>query len=196
MKLPTLCSLMASACLALVVPGNLETSDTSHSGLLVERQSVPTSGGVPLINTVNTWRSRYKLPSLTWDTTLAEYALDATSGWYCGGDIRTSLKGNTLAQVWAGGIESNTKNWDLQGGTPFGLAYTSWLCSRPTEVLTNDNGVDRCALLNRYFGYQMGKNPGLSDILTRKEYKRIGCAFKSTKSDCGGYHGWWVCNLN
>lgn len=195
MKLPTFCSLMASACLALVVPGNLETSDTSdtsHSGLLVERQSVPTSGGVPLINTVNTWRSRYKLPSLAWDTTLAGYAQNAALDGTCDQMPRHQLLRDTLAEVISPGIETNTENWDLQGGTPFGLTYSgAWLCQRPTAILTNDNGVDRCALGERYLHVPNGESPGLSDILTSKSYKRIGCAYTSI-----GCTGWWICYLN
>ena len=186
---------MASGCLALVIPGRLEDGSTVHDGVLVERQSVPTSGGVPLIDTINIWRSRYKLPLLTWDTSLAGYAKQATEGFYCGGQLKHNLQGDTLAQVISIGIETNTKNWDLQGGTPFGLTYSgSWLCGRPTEVLTNDNGVDRCALQKRYLHILSELNPGLSDVLTSKVYKRIGCAFEDAR--CEGYLGWWVCNLN
>jgi hypothetical protein len=192
MKLTTICSLMASVCLALVIPEQLENE---YTGLLVERQSVPSSGGVPLINTVNTWRSRYKLPSLTWDTTLAGYAADAGRSGTCNESPRHIIQGNTLAQVISPGIETNTKNWDLQGGTPFGLTYSgAWLCQRPTAILTNDNGVDRCALGQRYLGIFGSLNPGLSDNLTNKSYKRIGCAF--TSISCPNVQGFWVCNLS
>lgn len=195
MKIPTICSLMASACFALVIPGHLENSNTINNALLVERQFVPTSGGVPLINTVNTWRSRYKLPSLTWDVTLAGYAADAGSGGTCNDNPRHVLQGSSLAQVISPGIETNSKNWDLQGGTPFGLTYSGgWLCQKPTTMLTNDNGVDRCALGERYLGLPNGQNPGLSDILNNKSYKRIGCAYTSIR--CGDPKGWWICNLS
>jgi hypothetical protein len=195
MKFPTICCFMASVCSALVVPGHLENSNTIDGALIVERQSVPTSGGVPLINTVNTWRSRYKLPSLAWDTTLAKYAADAGRSGTCNDSPRHVIQGSTLAQVISPGIETNTKNWDLQGGTPFGLTYSgAWLCQRSTAVLTNDNGVDRCALGERYLGILSNFNPGLSDNLTNKSYKRIGCAF--TPISCPNVQGFWVCNLS
>ena len=104
MRLPTICSLIASAYLALMIPGHLEDGNTIHGGLLVERQSVPTSGGVPLINTVNIWRARYKLPSLTWDTTLAGYATDAGRGATCSESRRHAIRGDTRARV--------TKPWN------------------------------------------------------------------------------------
>jgi len=195
MKLPTICGLMASACLALVIPGHLENDNTIHGGLLLERQFVPTSGGVPLINTINTWRSRYKLPFLTWDTTLAGYAADAGKGGTCDASPRHVIRGDTQAQVISPGIETNTRNWDLQGGTPFGLTYSgAWLCQRSTAVLTNDDGVDRCALGERYLGVLNNFNPGLSDLLTSKIYKRIGCAF--TPISCPNVQGFWICNLS
>lgn len=195
MKLLTICSLMASVCLARVIPGHLESANTGHSDLLVERQSVPISGGVPLINTVNTWRSRYKLPSLTWDTTLAGYAADAGGSGTCDSSPRHVVRDGTLAEVISPGIETNTKNWDLQGGTPFGLTYSgAWLCQRTTAVLTNDNGVDRCALGQRYLGVISNFNPGLSDNLTNKSYKRIGCAF--TRINCPNVQGFWICYLS
>lgn len=195
MKLPTTCSLMASACLALVVPGHPENGNTIHGGLIMERQSVPTSGGVPLINMVNTWRSRYKLPSLTWDITLAGYAADTGRSETCSENPRHVIQGDSRAQVISPGIEANTKHWDLQGGTPFGLTYSgAWLCQRSTAVLTNDNGVDRCALGQRYLGVPSSFNPGLSGNLTNKSYKRIGCAFTPTR--CSDDQGFWICNLS
>ena len=195
MKLPTICSLMASACLALVVPGHPENGNTIHGSLIVGRQSVPTSSGVPLINTVNTWRSRYKLPSLTWDITLAGYAADAGRSGTCSENPRHVIQGDSRAQVISPGIETNTKNWNLQGETPFGLTYSgAWLCQRSTAVLTNDNGVDRCALGQHYLGVPSNFNPGLSDSLTNKSYKRIGCAF--TPISCPDVQGFWICNLS
>lgn len=137
-----------------------------------KRQSAPA-----YVQTMNTWRSKFCLPPLTYDSALEQSAVrqgnDAASQ---GSMVETPSNGE--GTVMAQG-----------GGEDFEWATLSWLC----EVHTTN--MDRCACANAYsnsrFTFQWTER-GHYDFLVGKQagqFGSIGCAYNDA------LRGLWTCSL-
>lgn len=167
--------------------GNCGAQDTS-----------PLSDGVSLLTTINKWRGIYSLPCLQWDDKLANDA--ASTGQQDGGDpdalAHHNPQGN--AEVLSGGSD-NDHGQNLQGLSPFEVAYMAWICEVQDPRLTID-GKDYCAI-----GQQISASyvpagedqTGHQKILTDSSYTRIGCAFTTNTNPQPwfGLQGIWGCDL-
>ena len=84
--------------------------------------------------------------------------------------------GGSTAQVITPGASKTWPKAALQGDSPFELAYVGWLCERKSSILTNDNGVDQCAVVDLNTNL-CNTEDGHYKILTDPRYKQIGCGF-------------------
>lgn len=80
---------------------------------------------------------------------------------------------------------------DLGGLTPFELSYCALLCENPEKLKS------QCALVDKYL-HMYYTDTGHYDILTSKDYTKIGCAFADNpdKDNNTPYQGLWVCDLS
>ncbi|KAL9608624.1 MAG: hypothetical protein Q9167_006567 [Letrouitia subvulpina] len=161
----------------------------------------PTSGGVPLIDTVNKWRKAYGLVQLQWDARCSQNAKKT-------GADSNGLPSNqtheiippTTSQVISPG--QSIRNGDYTQ-TPFELSYIGWLCEHPGGPLVQ-GGVDLCALQDRWLPLNPPPPPedpeGHFKILTGVDISAglrfIGCAFTPSAEEGDKiYQGQWVCDL-
>ncbi|KAL9137248.1 MAG: hypothetical protein Q9175_001530 [Cornicularia normoerica] len=160
-----------------------EPSDVSASG-------VPTSGGVPLIATVNKWRTAYGVNTLKWNSTLEANALKTGNDDH--GSIEThKLNLGSMAQVITPGQEVSVGN--LHGDSPFDLSYITWLCEVPTDPELEGQCQTVADVLHIKYN-----DTGHNDILCSKSYTAIGCAFARNiySTNASIYQGLWVCDLH
>ena len=147
----------------------------------------PTSGGITLLTTINKWRTKFNVPSLTWSTALVANVQKTEQDDH-GYHLNHELNPGSYAQVLAQGF--NTAMTCTAPDSPFELAYVGWLCEVPSGVLTNDNGVNQCDKVKNclHLRYSQGQI-GHWQILTNKDYKTVGCAFTAAKPAQAGYEG-------
>lgn len=159
----------------------------------------PTSGGVPLIDTINKWRKAFSLVELRWDARCSRNAKQ--TGCDSGGSPNNQtheIFAPTTSQVISPGQFIKVGNSPL---TPFENSYVGWLCEHPGGPLIQ-GGVDQCAVQGAELplGQPEDDPEGHYEILTGKGISAglrfIGCAFTpSPDQDSKKYQGQWVCDL-
>ena len=156
----------------------------------VSTPGVPKSGGVPLIATVNKWRTAYGLNTLKWNSTLEANALKTGNDDH--GFIEThELNPGSMAQVITPGQKDSVGN--LNGDSPFELSYITWLCEVPTDAELEGQCQTVVDVLHMRYS-----DTGHHDILCSKSYTAIGCAFARNpySTNASIYQGLWVCDLH
>ena len=88
-------------------------------------QVSPTSGGVPIIDTINKWRGLYNIGTLTWSDQLVANA-QKTGNDDGGLNENHELNPGSYAQVIAPSSLSFPEQ-NLEGDTPFELTYVAFL---------------------------------------------------------------------
>ncbi|KAI4213882.1 MAG: hypothetical protein LQ351_003577 [Letrouitia transgressa] len=161
----------------------------------------PTSGGVPLIDTINKWRKAFSLVELRWDPRCSQNA--KKTGCDSGGlpnNQTHEINPPTTSQVISPGQFVKTGNSPL---TPFELSYVGWLCEHPGGPLIQ-GGVDQCEVQGRELPLgrpEPPENPEghyeiLAGIGISESLRFIGCAFTpSPEEESKIYQGQWVCDL-
>ena len=162
-------------------------------------QAIPVSGGVPIINDINEYRQRAKLPLLAWDWHLVNnsYITAENNVWYHWEKFVHDLQPPSYAQVMTAGInDAGECGRNMKGWTPFQLSLLCWLCENPSDAAIRANCQQARAV--------SGCDPSLSDtehwqILHSAAYHQIGCAYAHhdvPNSDCSGFNGAWVCDFS
>jgi len=170
-----------------------QSSNLSASPALSSEDStsdVPNSGGVPLIDTANKWRTAYGLNTLEWNSALEANALKTGTDDH-GSNETHELNPGSMAQVITPGQEVSVGN--LNGDSPFELSYITWLCEVPTDPELEGQCQTVANVLHiRY------NDTGHHDILCSKSYTAIGCAFAQNpySTNASIYQGLWVCDLH
>ena len=153
----------------------------------------PLSAGVSYLTTINKWRSAYSLNTLKWSSKLAANA--QKTGTDDGGvNENHELNSGSMAQVITPGQQVGVG--DLEGESPFEIAYVGWLCEVPSDPELSANGVDQCALVKQVLNLYYTET-GHHDILTSTSYSEIGCYFapNPAANDKSEYQGLYVCDL-
>ena len=173
---------------------NPKPSHSPKTGTDAAAGEKTTSGGKPIIDSINQFRTEKGLPRLGWSPQMAKNA--AVTGQATGGRSMVHKMGpGTNGQVLIMGFddaEGCTRN--LGGYTPFELFYYSWLCEMP-----NDGALKgRCPDVLRRSRIDNRNQLSHYEILTAKRYKTIGCAFTSNSNaqKCGAFSGIWACDLS
>ena len=176
-------------------PVNHSQEPTLEDAEIAESDGSPYSDGVHLLTTINKWRKIYNLPLLKWNHQLELNALKTGNdgaGYY----QNHELNPGTMAQVITPGM-SVKYGGDLGGDSPFELSYVAWLCESSSDAELTSDGKDQCKLVddNLHMYYE---DKGHYDILTRKSYTNIGCAFADNPNSGidTPYQGLWVCDLS
>ncbi|KAL9039731.1 MAG: hypothetical protein Q9214_004758 [Letrouitia sp. 1 TL-2023] len=160
----------------------------------------PTSGGVPLIDTINKWRKAYNLVELRWDAQLSQNA--KKTGVDSGGlpnNQTHEINPPTTSQVIGPG--QSVRNGDYTQ-TPFELSVLGWLCEHPGGPLLQGQ-VDQCAIQGRWLPLGTPPPPDdpeghykiLAGIGISAGLRFIGCAFTPSPEEDKIYQGQWVCDL-
>lgn len=145
-----------------------------------------------ILAVANKWRSAYGLKTFTWDNELQGNA-QKTGNDDNGTDEKHELNGNSMAQVITPGINScSNKNCDGLS-SPFELAYLSgWLCERSSAPAL----AGKCPGAVAAASMSLGTETGHADILTNKDYTKIGCAFSGNGQPASAqWTGLWICDL-
>ncbi|KAI4152905.1 MAG: hypothetical protein LQ340_002633 [Diploschistes diacapsis] len=197
-------STAAAASSSAPVPASSPSSTSSSSSTGVSSDGSPLSGGVSILTTINAWRTAYNLNTLTWDASLANDA-HSTGVANNGGDT-TSLHHpggypDSFAEVITPGMSDELAGYNLQGDTPFELAWVSWLCEVSTDSelqASGFTGVDQCGVVSQVLNMQYS-DTGHHDICTSNSYQTVGCSFVSNPSFTSGggdpYQGLWSCDF-
>ncbi|KAL8746885.1 MAG: hypothetical protein Q9190_001150 [Brigantiaea leucoxantha] len=181
-------------------PSQLRSYQNAARGT-ISGSTLPSSAGIPLITTINKWRSAYDLPHLNWSATLASHATQVAidNGGRIGNEVHNLHDRNghlvAAAQVIAPGQVSRSADYP---DTPFELSFVGWLCEVPGGPL--DEG-DQCGQVSKYL-HLIGPRPphdprGHFKILMSRNYARIGCGFARdpSKGEREMWQGQWVCDL-
>jgi cysteine-rich secretory family protein len=162
---------------------------------------IPVTGGVPIINQVNTYRQRAGLASLSWNQNLA------VNAWNTG--VNNTIEKDyyhphhilfpgSYAQVIAEGFDDSTVcGANLQGFTPFLFSLLAWLCESPS-----DPGIAwSCTVAARISHQSSSGEIGHWQIFHSPAYNQIGCAYVPWNiANCadfvvGPWTGFWVCDF-
>ncbi|KAJ4348851.1 uncharacterized protein N0V89_010230 [Didymosphaeria variabile] len=122
-----------------------------------EPSSPPSSGG-GYIDTVNTWRAKLGLSNLSQDDTLQNNALKTCDDG--NGEMKHELNPGTFGQVLAPGQPDEFEKVFVGG----------WLCEKPD--MPGMDGI--CASMSD--GWAYNGQTGHADILSSKDYTKIGCS--------------------
>jgi hypothetical protein len=117
---------------------------------------------------VSKWRSAMGLSALAQDAKLQSNAQDTSAS--SGGQLKHKLNPGSMGQVMAPGSANDFESVFVGG----------WLCERPT--LPGLGSV--CNTASK--GWNHAGQTGHADILSSKNYKKIGCALAS---------GIWTCDV-
>ncbi|KAL1602326.1 hypothetical protein SLS60_005741 [Paraconiothyrium brasiliense] len=120
--------------------------------------SSPPSSGGGYIDTVNTWRGKLGLPTLTQDETLQNNALKTCDDG--NGEMKHELNPGTFGQVLAPGQPDEFEKVFVGG----------WLCEKPD--MPGMDGI--CATMSD--GWAYNGQTGHADILSSTDYTKIGCS--------------------
>ncbi|MCJ1333041.1 hypothetical protein MMC10_009735 [Thelotrema lepadinum] len=163
----------------------------------------PLNGGVTILSTINKWRTAYSLNNLTWSDGLTSDAL-ATGKFNNGGDVTTLQHPggypDSFAEVITPGMTDALSGYNLEGDTPFELAWVSWLCEVSTDPelqASGFSGVDQCGVVSKVLNMQYS-GTGHHDILTSGSYQTVGCAYVQNPAWTEGkdpYEGLWSCDF-
>jgi hypothetical protein len=159
--------------------------------------SIPVSGGVPILNDINTYRHNKGIQLLAWEPQLAERSSitgieDVTSHW--GAPVH-DLKPPSWAQVIVAGInDQGVCNRDIKPFTPFQLSLLGWVCENPRDPAIQGNCQQASDISH------IVDSPTDIDhwqILSNPDYNRIGCAFThhTQGNPCDTWTGFWICDL-
>ncbi|KAJ4289865.1 hypothetical protein N0V90_011198 [Kalmusia sp. IMI 367209] len=110
------------------------------------------------MDTVNTWRAKLGLSTLTQDSTLEANALKTCDDG--NGEMKHELNPGTFGQVLAPGQPDEFERVFVGG----------WLCERPD--MPGMDGI--CSSMSKGWAYD--GQTGHADILSSKDYTKIGCA--------------------
>jgi Cysteine-rich secretory protein family len=151
------------------------------------------SGGKPMIDSINEYRKRAGLPAQIWDNTLVSNA--AKTGQATGGKAMVhQMNRGTRGQVLAMGVDDGGRcTRDFASLTPFEVYFYSWLCEVPEHPAL----LGECNRILRTSRIMSAGQTGHYRILSSKGYKKIGCAFtkNSKATKCATWTGIWACDL-
>jgi len=170
---------------------NKEELKIEYKAVEIDGSSVEASAGKPMIQSINEYRSRARLPPLVWDSRLVSNAAktgDATHG----ERMQHQMNPGTFGQVLVEGTDSSC-GLESTNYTPFEVFYYSWLCENPNDAALQDN----CGSVLRTSRIDTGGQIGHWQILSDEKYKKIGCAFTRNQNvnRCSGFTGVWACDL-
>lgn len=176
-------------------PVNHSQGPTLEDAEIAESDGSPYSDGVHLLTTINKWRKIYNLPLLKWNHQLELNALKTGTdgaGYY----QNHELNPGTMAQVITPGMSVKYGD-DLGGDSPFELSFVAWLCESSSDAELKSDGKDQCKLVDDKL-HMYYDDKGHYEVLTRKEYTKIGCAFADNPNSGNAtpYQGLWVCDLS
>jgi hypothetical protein len=151
----------------------------------------PLSGGVSVLSTCNKFRDMYNLKGFKWSTQLASNA-GKTGRLNNGVTENHSLFEGSFAQVITPGLNSDISGVNLQGFTPFEMAYLSWMC----EVSSDSQISKMCPNMQSSMHMEYSET-GHYDILTSASYSSIGCTFTHNPNAASNspYQGLWICDF-
>lgn len=121
------------------------------------------------MDVVDTWRAKLGLPSLSHDATLEANALKTCNDG--NGEMKHELNPGTMGQVLAPGQPDEFERVFVGG----------WLCEKPD--MPGMDGI--CSSMSQ--GWAYGGQTGHADILSNKDYTKIGCACSK---------GIWGCDVS
>ncbi|MCJ1466409.1 Mucin-13 [Pseudocyphellaria aurata] len=176
-----------------VVPTSTPASKPAPSTTPKSTSSGPTSGGIPLIDTINKWRGKYGLDDLKFSNTLTANALKTGTD-DGGSEEKHELNPGSNAQVITPGM--SVAYGDLDGLSPFELSYVAWLCEVQSDPELNSD-KNYCKIVEDKL-HMRYSDTGHHDILCSTSYKTIGCAFADNPNEDNNtpYQGLWVCDLS
>jgi uncharacterized protein YkwD len=120
---------------------------------------VPVAPSTGYMTIVNKWRTKISMPELAHDPRLESNAMNTVLS--SEGAMTHKLNAGTMAQVLAPGNATNFEQVFVGG----------WLCE--VDSLPGLDGV--CSKLSE--GWAYNGQTGHAEILTSRDYSRIGCAF-------------------
>ncbi|KAL8996333.1 MAG: hypothetical protein Q9169_004133 [Polycauliona sp. 2 TL-2023] len=164
-------------------PANGETTSTDDNAMLA---------------VINKWRTAYDIGTLTWSTAMVAGAAKT------GKDNMAYFDGAKFVHGGSGSAEVMTPGGDsaggedLQGFSPFEVAYVSWLCEVNEEPVSSACAKASQVSPMNYEDENGNRKTGHQEILVDDKYKQIGCAFtKDPNPDEGSFFtGLWICNLS
>jgi hypothetical protein len=163
---------------------------------------IPVTGGVPIINEINTYRQKAKLPLLSWNQQLA------INSWNTGVNNTLTHAGmhphhilfpGSSAQVIAEGFDdSGVCSYNIQPFTPFLFSLLAWLCELPTDPAIQPWSCSVAATISHQ---SSSGELGHWEIFHAAAYHNIGCAFVPWSYGCvnfsyGPWNGYWVCDFS
>jgi hypothetical protein len=157
----------------------------------------PLSGDQTILHIVNKYRTKYNLGLLAWDDHLVANA--QKTGEDDGGAVQHhELNPGTDAQCITTGFDTPNPALDLDGLSPFELAYLGWMCESPDDyqlsAADNDN-VDLCKVQSSVMRIG-GTDKAHYNILVSARYVTIGCAYvPNPHAGSANWAGLWTCDL-
>ena len=120
-----------------------EPIPTTETAPVTDTSEVPTDNGsnngavgtTDILSVINYWRDAYRVGRLEWGSDLEAAA--ANTGQLAGGDTR-KMSHHPMDQQTAeviGPGNDNAFGKDLQGHSPFEIAYLNWLCEVKSDTL-------------------------------------------------------------
>jgi uncharacterized protein YkwD len=156
--------------------------------------SIPTTGGVSVLDTLNKYRRAYNLPAFVWDAGCAANAVSTGKANGGGATMVHHLDDGNNGEVIAPGMDdalAKATGKSYAPYTPFELALVgSWLCEVASDAQIS---ADCPAIYALGVNYVHGTETGHHDAIVNPAFHAVGCAFAASGS--GIFGGQWTCDF-